>query len=284
MFPMNRDSQSRSFAGFLFDRTVGRTRVMAIANVTPDSFSDGGERLDPARAIEDGLRFVSEGADIVDVGGESTRPGSQPTAADEELRRILPVVEGLARQGVLVSIDTRRASVARTCLDAGARIVNDVSALRDDPEMMPLVAERGVPVVLMHRRGRSIDGYQGPAYADVVEDVRRFLLERAQAAEAAGIARERIAFDPGIGFGKSVAENVALIAGTARLADAGYPVLVGSSRKGFIGKLTGITEARRRDPASVWLAVEAARRGAAIVRIHDVAAVRQALAVASAMR
>ncbi len=257
---------------------------MAIANVTPDSFSDGGERLDPARAIEDGLRFVSEGADIVDVGGESTRPGSQPTAADEELRRILPVVEGLARQGVLVSIDTRRASVARACLDAGARIVNDVSALRDDPELMPLVAERGVPVVLMHRRGRSIDGYEGPGYGDVVEDVRRFLLERARAAEAAGIARERIAFDPGIGFGKSVTENVALIAGTARLADAGYPVLVGSSRKGFIGKLTGITEARRRDPASVWLAVEAARRGAAIVRIHDVAAVRQALAVSSAMR
>jgi dihydropteroate synthase len=257
---------------------------MAIANVTPDSFSDGGERINPARAIEDGLRFVAEGADIVDVGGESTRPGSQPTAADEELRRILPVVEGLAGRGVLVSIDTRRASVARACLDAGARIVNDVSALRDDPELMPLVAERGVPVVLMHRRGRSIDGYEGPAYGDVVEDVRRFLVERAQAAEAAGIGRERIALDPGIGFGKSVAENVALIAGTARLADAGYPVLVGSSRKGFIGRLTGITEARRRDPASVWLAVEAARRGAAIVRIHDVAAVRQALAVASAMR
>ncbi|HTB35778.1 MAG TPA: dihydropteroate synthase [Reyranella sp.] len=273
-----------AFAGLSLERALGRTRVMAIANVTPDSFSDGGERLDPARAIEDGLRFVSEGADIVDVGGESTRPGSQPTAADEELRRILPVVEGLARQGVLVSIDTRRASVARACLDAGARIVNDVSALRDDPELMPLVAERGVPVVLMHRRGRSIDGYEGPAYGDVVEDVRRFLIERAQAAEAAGIARERIAFDPGIGFGKSVAENVALIAGTARLADAGYPVLVGSSRKGFIGKLTGITEARRRDPASVWLAVEAARRGAAIVRVHDVAAVRQALAVSSAMR
>ncbi len=281
---MNSDDHTRSFAGLSLDRALGRTRVMAIANVTPDSFSDGGERLDPARAIEDGLRFVSEGADIVDVGGELTRPGSQPTAADEELRRILPVVEGLAGRGVLVSIDTRRASVARACLDAGARIVNDVSALRDDPELMPLVAERGVPVVLMHRRGRSIDGYEGPAYGDVVEDVRRFLLERAHAAEAAGIARERIAFDPGIGFGKSVAENVALIAGTARLADAGYPVLVGSSRKGFIGKLTGVTEARRRDPASVWLAVEAARRGAAIVRIHDVAAVRQALAVSSAMR
>jgi dihydropteroate synthase len=269
-----------AFAGLSLDRT----RVMAIANVTPDSFSDGGERLDPARAIEDGLRFVSEGADIVDVGGESTRPGSQPTSADEELRRVLPVVEGLARQGVLVSIDTRRAAVARACLDAGARIVNDVSALRDDPELMPLVARRGVPVVLMHRRGRSEDKYEGPAYSDVVEDVRQFLLDRARTSEAAGIARDRIALDPGIGFGKSVAENVALIAGAGRLADAGYPVLVGSSRKGFIGKLTGIAEPRRRDPASVWLAVEAARRGAAIVRVHDVAAARQALAVSSAMR
>jgi len=269
-----------AFAGLSLDRT----RVMAIANVTPDSFSDGGERLDPAQAIEDGLRFVSEGADIVDVGGESTRPGSQPTSAEEELRRVLPVVEGLARQDVLVSIDTRRASVARACLDAGARIVNDVSALRDDPELMPLVARHGVPVVLMHRRGRSEDKYEGPAYSDVVEDVRRFLLDRARTSEAAGIARDRIALDPGIGFGKSVEENVALIAGTARLADAGYAVLVGSSRKGFIGKLTGIAEPRRRDPASVWLAVEAARRGAAIVRVHDVVAVRQALAVSSAMR
>jgi dihydropteroate synthase len=248
-----------AFAGLSLDRI----RVMAIANVTPDSFSDGGERLDPTQAIDDGLRFVSEGADIVDVGGESTRPGSRPTAADEELRRVLPVVEGLARQRVLVSIDTRRASVARACLDAGARIVNDVSALSDDPELMPLVARRGVPVVLMHRRGRSEDKYDGPAYGDVVEEVR---------------------LDPGIGFGKSVEENVALIAGAARLADAGYPVLVGSSRKGFIGRLTGIAEPRRRDPASVWLAVEAARRGAAIVRVHDVAAVRQALAVSSAMR
>jgi dihydropteroate synthase len=257
---------------------------MAILNVTPDSFSDGGERLEPRQAIDDGLRFVAEGADIVDVGGESTRPGSQPMPADEELRRVLPVVEGLARNSVVVSIDTRRASVARACLDAGAEIVNDVSALRDDPELLPLVARRGAPVVLMHRRGRAEDKYDGPAYGDVVEDVRRFLLERAAACEAEGIARERIAFDPGIGFGKSVEENLDLIAGTTRLADAGYPVLVGCSRKGFIGRLTGIAEPRKRDPASVWLAVEAARRGAAIVRVHDVAGTCQALAVASAMR
>lgn len=257
---------------------------MAIVNVTPDSFSDGGERLEAAQAIDDGVRFVSEGADIVDVGGESTRPGSSPTPADEELRRALPVVAGLAARNIVVSIDTRRASVARACLDAGARIVNDVSALTDDPELLPLVAGRGVPVVLMHRRGRSEDKYEGPPYRDVVEEVRQFLLRRAQACQSAGVAQGNIAVDPGIGFGKSVAENLALVAGAGRLADGGYPVLVGSSRKGFIGQLTGIKEARLRDPASVWLAVEAARRGAAIVRVHDVAATRQALAVSAAMR
>jgi dihydropteroate synthase len=280
MCAMNRDIQGRSFAGVVLDRP----RIMAIVNVTPDSFSDGGERLDPAQAIDDGLRFVSEGADVVDVGGESTRPGSRPTAPDEELQRVLPVVEGLARRDVIVSVDTRRASVARACLDAGARIVNDTSALEDDPDLMPLVARRGVPVVLMHRRGRPEEKYAVPPYANVVEEVRRFLVGRAEACEQAGLARDRIALDPGLGFGKSVTENVALIAGAARLADAGYPVLIGASRKSFIGRLTGIEEPRRRDPASVWLAVEAARRGAAIVRVHDVVGTRQALAVSQAMR
>ena len=270
----------KRFAGL----TLDRVRLMAILNVTPDSFSDGGQHVDPAQAIDDGLRFVSEGADIVDVGGESTRPGSRPTPGDEELHRVLPVVEGLAKRDVLVSTDTRRAEVARACLDSGARIVNDVSGGRDDPDMLPLLAVRGAAVVLMHRRGRSEDKYEGVAYADVVEDVRRFLLERAAAAEAFGVDRDGIALDPGIGFGKSVDENVALIAATGRLADTGYPILVGSSRKGFIGKLTGIAKANQRDAASVWLAVEAARRGAAIVRVHDVAGTRQALAVSAAMR
>jgi dihydropteroate synthase len=280
MYAMNRDIQERSFAGVALDRP----RIMAIVNVTPDSFSDGGERLEPAQAIDDGLRFVSEGADIVDVGGESTRPGSRPIDADEELQRVLPVVAGLAKRGVAVSIDTRRAAVARACLDAGARIVNDVSALQDDPALMPLVAERGVPVVLMHRLGRPEEKYVVPPYANVVEEVRQFLVQRAEACQAAGIARERIALDPGLGFGKSVQENVDLVAGTGRLAKAGYPVLIGASRKSFIGRLTGIEEPRRRDPASIWLAVEAARRGAAFVRVHDVAGTRQALAVSRAMR
>jgi len=257
---------------------------MAIVNVTPDSFSDGGERLEAAQAIEDGLRFVSEGADIVDVGGESTRPGSQPTSVAEELQRVVPVIEGLARKGVVVSVDTRRAEVARASFDAGAQIVNDVSALRDDPAMLPLIVRQRAPVVLMHRRGRPEEEYRGPAYRDVVEDVRDFLLERAQAAEAAGVAHDGIALDPGIGFGKTVEENLALIAGAGRIAATRYPVLVGSSRKSFIGRLTGVAEPRLRDPASIWLAVEAARQGAAILRVHDVAGVRQALAVSAAMR
>ena len=255
---------------------------MAIANVTPDSFSDGGERLDPARAIDDGLRFVSEGADIVDVGGESTRPGSQPTSAEEELRRVLPVVEGLARQDVLVSIDTRRASVARACLDAGARIVNDVSALRDDPELMPLVARHGVPVVLMHRRGRSEDKYEGPAYGDVVEDVRRFLLDRARMSEAAGIARDRIALDPGIGFGKTLAHNLALLRALPRLARLG-PLLIGVSRKRFLGTLTGREIAADRVAASVAAALYCYRGGAHLLRVHDVGATADALAVERAL-
>ena len=269
-----------AYAGIPLDRPL----LMAIVNVTPDSFSDGGERLDPARAIDDGLRFVSEGADIVDVGGESTRPGSQPTSPDEELRRILPVVEGLARQNVRVSIDTRRASVARAALDAGARIVNDVSALRDDEAMLALVASRDADVVLMHRRGLPENTFAGPAYVNVVAEVRQFLLERAAVCQAAGVKQERIALDPGIGFGKSIAQELELIAGTGRLGDTGYPVLIGCSRKSFIGKLTGVHEARDRDPASVWLAVEATRRGAAIVRVHNVAGTRQALAVSMAMR
>jgi dihydropteroate synthase len=271
---------NRSFGGLLLDRP----QVMAIVNVTPDSFSDGGQRFDAGRAVDDGLRFVAEGADIVDVGGESTRPGAQATPADEELKRILRVVEELARQGVVVSVDTRRAMVARACLEAGARIVNDVSALRDDEAMLPLLARSRAAVVLMHRRGEAVSRYEGRDYRDVVEDVRDFLVARAALAEAAGVAHDTIAIDPGIGFGKTPRENLALIEGAGRLAASGYPVLIGSSRKGFIGRLTGVEDAGRRDPASIWLAVEAARQGASVLRVHDVAGTRQALAVWLAMR
>lgn len=271
---------TRSFAGLALDRPL----VMAIVNVTPDSFSDGGERLDPARAIDDGLRFVAEGADILDVGGESTRPGSAAVSPEEECRRVLPVVEGLVRQGAVVSLDTRRALVAEAGLAAGARIVNDVSALRDDVAMLPVVVRSKASVVLMHRRGRPEERYAGPAYQDVVEDVRRFLLDRAAACEAAGVDRERIALDPGLGFGKKVEEELALIAGTKRLGEEGYPVLIGCSRKSFIGRLTGLDKPADRDPASAWLAAEAVRRGASIVRVHNVVATRQTLAVCEAMR
>jgi len=257
---------------------------MAIVNVTPDSFSDGGERLDPARAIDDGLRFVAEGADILDVGGESTRPGSAPVSPEEECRRVLPVVEGLVRGGAVVSLDTRRALVAEAGLTAGARIVNDVSALRDDSALLPVIVRRKAAVVLMHRRGRPEERYAGPAYEDVVEDVRRFLLDRAAACRAAGVERENIALDPGLGFGKKVEEELALIAGTTRLVETGYPVLIGCSRKSFIGRLTGVEKPADRDPASAWLSVEAIRRGASIARVHNVAALRQALAVFEAMR
>lgn len=257
---------------------------MAIVNVTPDSFSDGGERLDPARAIDDGLRFVAQGADILDVGGESTRPGSSSVSPEEECRRVLPVVEGLVRHGAVVSLDTRRTLVAEAGLTAGARIVNDVSALRDDPALLPLVVRRKAAVVLMHRRGRPEERYAGPAYENVVEDVRRFLLDRAAACQTAGIERENIALDPGLGFGKKVEEELALISGTKCLAETGYPVLIGCSRKSFIGRLTGVETPADRDPASAWLSVEAIRRGASIVRVHNVAALRQALAVFEAMR
>ena len=219
----------------------------------------------------------------------ASRPGParRPTSVDEELRRVLPVVEELARQRRASSRSTRAApSVARACLDAGARIVNDVSALRDDPALLPLIAERRVPVVLMHRRGRPENKYEGPAYRDVVEDVRDFLLERARAAEAAGVAHDDIAIDPGIGFGKSVRGEPRADRGRRHGSRRrGYPVLVGSSRKGFIGRLTGRQGAAAGAirPRSGW---PSRRRGwgAAILRVHDVAGTRQALAVWAAMR
>jgi dihydropteroate synthase len=273
---------TRAFAGL----TLDRPRIVAIVNVTPDSFSDGGDHLDPAQAIDHGLRLAFEGADIVDVGGESTRPGAPPVSDAEELLRVLPVVTALASRGIVVSVDTRRASVARACLDSGARIINDVSALRDDPALLPLVAgRREVGVVLVHRRGRVEEKYAGPDYADVVHEVGDFLTDRAETCVTAGLDARQIAVDPGVGFGKTPAQNLALIAGAGRLAEAvGHPVLVGCSRKGFIGRLTGIKEPARRDPASVWLAVEAVRRGASLVRVHDVAGTRQALAVSAGMR
>ena len=267
-----------SFAGL----TLDRPRIMGVINVTPDSFSDGGLRFDHARAIDHGLRLRSEGADILDIGGESTRPGAVAIDPDEELRRVLPVVRGLARGGSLISIDTRHAAVMRAAIGEGAAIVNDVSALRDDPDSIATVAASRAPVILMHRRGMAVGTFHGPAYGDVVEDVRTFLLERAAACLAAGIERSAIALDPGIGFGKNVNENLQLILGVPRLADTGFPVLIGASRKSFLGLLTAVEDPADRLGGSLAVAVEAVRRGAAILRVHDVAATRQALIVAQA--
>jgi dihydropteroate synthase len=252
---------------------------MGIVNVTPDSFSDGGEHATEDAAVAHGLALLAEGADILDVGGESTRPGAAPVSEAEELRRVVPVVRRLAAAGALVSVDTMKASVAQAALEAGAAIVNDITA-GGDPAMLPLVARSGVGVVLMHMQGEPRTMQQDPRYHDVVKEVAAFLLERARAAEAAGVPREAIALDPGLGFGKTQAHNLALLRGLPEIAMLGYPLLVGASRKGFLGALTGGAPPQDRVEASVAAHVLAAERGAQVVRVHDVKAHKRALAVA----
>ena len=256
---------------------LDRTVVMGVLNVTPDSFSDGGLYLDPEAAVSHGLELLDEGADLVDLGGESTRPGAGPVAPEEELRRVTPVVERLAERAT-VSIDTSKAVVAEAAIGAGAAMVNDVTALRGDPEMAAACAEAGVEVVLMHMLGEPRTMQEAPVYGDVVEEVLEFLLERARVAEEAGIARERIWIDPGIGFGKTAEHNFALLAATDRFVETGYRVLVGPSRKRFIGSLDGSGEDERVG-GTVAACLVAARKGASAVRVHDVAPVFQALAL-----
>ena len=257
-------------------------RLMGVVNVTPDSFSDGGLYLDPAAAIAHGRELVEQGAEILDVGGESTRPGAEPVAVEEELRRVVPVVEGLADAGVPISIDTSKAAVAAAALQCGATIVNDVTALREDPEMPPLCAERGAGVVLMHMRGEPRTMQANPVYDDVVAEVRDFLAARLQAAVAAGIAEERVWLDPGIGFGKTTAHNLELLRRFGELRELGRPLVIGTSRKGFIGRVDGSAAGDRLGgtiATSVWAAAE----GAEVLRVHDVAEVRQAIAVTTAV-
>jgi len=246
---------------------------MGIVNVTPDSFSDGGRYLDPGRAIEHGLALAAEGADVIDVGGESTRPGAEPVPAAEELRRVIPVVERLAAEaGVPVSIDTTKADVAAAAIDAGAAIVNDVSAGRGDPRLFDVVARTGAGLVVMHMQGEPRTMQDAPHYDDVVGEVTEFLIERVQAAEAAGVARSRIIADPGIGFGKTAEHNVALLAGLHAIVDAvGVPVLVGTSRKSFLGRVAGTgADPEARVDATLATVVWAFDLGAAMVRVHDV--------------
>ena len=257
---------------------IGRLPLlMGIINVTPDSFSDGGLFRDPRAAVEHGLRLADQGADVLDVGGESTRPRSAPVDADEELRRVIPVVTGLCEQSpVPVSIDTSKAIVAREAISAGARIINDVTGLTADPEMVEVAAESGAGVCVMHMQGTPRTMQENPTYGDVVEDVLGYLRRRRDALSAAGIDRGRIALDPGIGFGKTPQHNLSLLGAAWRLHELGCPVLVGHSRKSFIGVVLDDPQADRT-AGTVGVALSLARQGVQILRLHDVAPVRQAL-------
>ena len=273
-----RDRLSRpraSFAGL----TLDRARIMGVINVTPDSFSDGGERFDPGRAVADGQAMLAAGADILDVGGESTRPGAAPVDPAEEQRRVLPVIRALAAGGAVVSIDSRHAATLAEALAAGAIIANDVSALTGDPQSLPLVAGAGCGVVLMHMQGAPQTMQQAPRYGDVVLDVYDFLEARLEACLEAGLPREGIALDPGIGFGKSLDHNLALLDSLAVFHGLGCPILLGVSRKSFIARLAGEAPPKARLPGSLAAALSGVARGAQILRVHDVAETRQAVRV-----
>ncbi|GMV31364.1 MAG: dihydropteroate synthase [Rhodanobacteraceae bacterium] len=258
---------------------LDRPRICGIVNVTPDSFSDGGAHFDAEAAVRHGLALVAQGADLLDVGGESTRPGAEAVSEDEELRRVIPVIEALVRATTVpISVDTSKPGVMRAAVRAGAGLINDVYALRRDGAL-DAAAELGVPVCLMHMQGepRSMQG--DPQYDDVVADVRRFLADRLFSCELAGIPRKRLLIDPGFGFGKTLDHNLALLRDLQQFATIGVPLFVGLSRKSFLGTLSGRSEPVKRMPASVAAALIAVQRGAGIVRVHDVAATADALAV-----
>jgi dihydropteroate synthase len=256
---------------------------MGIVNVTPDSFSDGGRYLRTEAAVAHGLEMVGEGADLLDVGGESTRPGAEPVPEAEERRRVVPVIERLRAAGCVVpiSIDTTKAAVAAAAIAAGATVVNDVTALRGDPELAAVVAATGAGLCLMHMRGEPRTMQRDPRYGDVVAEVAAFLAERRQFAVERGVARERVALDPGIGFGKTGEHNLELLRRLGEIAALGSPVLIGTSRKSFLGRLTG-REVGDRLAATIASNVVALEHGARIFRVHDVAPVRDALTVAAA--
>jgi len=264
--------------------TESSFRVMGVVNVTPDSFSDGGLHLEPTAAIEHGRQLASEGAAMLDIGGESTRPGAAPVAADEELSRVEPVIQALAGAalGAQISVDTSKAAVAEAALHAGATMVNDVTALRGDPELAGVIAARQADCCLMHMLGTPRTMQDDPRYADVVSEVKAFLEQRASFAVAAGIAEGRILVDPGIGFGKTPAHNLELLRRLDELADLGFPVLIGTSRKSFLGRLTGRNHPKQRLAGTIATCVMAFERGASVFRVHDVAPVHDALNVAAA--
>jgi dihydropteroate synthase len=264
-----------SFAGL----PLNQPRLMGVVNVTPDSFSDGGDFLDSSLAIQHGLKLSDDGADILDVGGESTRPGSAPVSIDEELARVIPVIEGLAGEGKLVSIDTRHAEVMRQAISAGAKIVNDVTALTGDPNSMRVCAATGVNVVIMHMQGEPQTMQDNPTYDDAASDIMTYLRERVTVMQAAGLARDKIAVDPGIGFGKNLDHNLRVLSKLGDYADINLPVLLGVSRKSFISRIDRDVPAKERMAGSVSAAIAGYTRGVRLFRVHDVAETRQALAV-----
>jgi dihydropteroate synthase len=245
--------------------------VMGILNVTPDSFSDGGRFADPASAIAHGRQMVADGAVMIDIGGESTRPGAPRVTPEEQIRRIVPVIKGLAGIAAILSVDTTRSDVAAAALDAGAHLINDISGGLDDPAMLPLAAGRAVPIVLMHMRGQPATMQQLVEYQDVVAEVRAHLLACRDAAVAAGVQRNRIILDPGIGFAKRLVHNLALLRHLAAINDLGHPLLLGTSRKSFMGKITGEDEPSHRLFSTAATVGWCVANGAAIVRVHDVA-------------
>lgn len=271
MFAITLDCNGRNLV-------LDRPRIAGIVNVTPDSFSDGGRCADPARAVEHALRLIEEGADLIDVGGESTRPGAEPVSADEEIARVVPVIAALARQSAVpISIDTAKPQVMRAAVEAGAGMINDVCALRADGAL-DAAAALGVPVCLMHMLGEPRTMQAAPEYDDVVATIHRFLTERLFACQMAGIDKKKMLVDPGFGFGKTLEHNLALLRELQRFAELA-PVYVGLSRKTMIGTLTGREDPAARAAGSAAAAMIAVQRGAALVRVHDVAVTRDALAV-----
>jgi len=261
-----------------------RLQIIGILNVTPDSFSGDGVHLDLGAALTQAERLIEEGADILDVGGESTRPGSDPVPLDEELRRVMPLIEGIRKKsGIPISIDTYKAETAKRALSAGANIINDISALRYDPDMIDLVAASGAPIILTHMNGDPKTMQDNPVYEDVVREVSDFFQERIGILTARGVPKEKIIIDPGIGFGKTRRHNLSLLKHLDAFTTLGCPVLLSHSRKRFLGGLTGTTDPQERDLPTAVVAALAAAKGIAMVRVHNVAFTRQALVVAEAI-
>ncbi len=264
-----------TFAGL----TLDRPRLMGVVNVTPDSFSDGGDFLDSRVAIDHGKKLIDDGADILDIGGESTRPGSKPITIDDECNRILPVITGLASSGTLISVDTRHAEVMRRAIDAGAAIVNDVTALTGDPESAGVCIDAGVDVMLMHMQGTPETMQVNPTYEDATQDIFDYMRERLDALSEAGLIRNKICIDPGIGFGKNLDHNLRILSGIDAFHALGVPLLLGVSRKSFISKIDRDVDPKERVAGSIAAAIAGWDRGVQIFRVHDVAETRQALAV-----